>query len=141
MCVCANSKDTKHLWELHQQTGNKSAQKQTVISFDPYQINGNFAGIATDPIYSRDQVIQAAQRAPNHPFSHVDYIKDRIERIMAKTNNTAPGNDSIPYRVFRDCSSELAGVNAGIVNMYVGKGVEDQLGEQLSSRLTRVHSY
>ena len=54
-------------------------------------------------------LIQAARQAPNCPASHVTYSKYSI--------------DKIPYWLFRDCSSELAGVVANIVNLSVGEGV------------------
>ena len=87
-----------------------------------------FASIVTDPNFKRDQVIQAAQQTPNHLFSDVIYIK---EWLLAKGNKTAPGNDNIPYWVFHDCSSKLAGVIAGIVDVCRPKESYWQLGKQL----------
>ena len=36
---------------------------------------------------------------------------------------TSPGNDNIPYWVYRECSSELAEVVPRIVNMSASRGV------------------
>ena len=104
-------------------TGNWGAQKQTVKNLDPDHINDYFAGIATDQNYDRDRVIQGARQALNCPASHVTYSKYSIERILARISKTSPGNDKVPYWLFLDCSSELAGVVANIVNLSVGEGV------------------
>ena len=119
----ADNADTKQLWTLLKKTGNWGAQKQNVTNLDPDHINDYFASIATDQNYNRDRVIQAARQAPNCPASHVTYSKYSIEHILARTSKTSPGNDKVPYWLFRDCSSELAGVVANIVNLFVGEGV------------------
>ena len=116
----ASNANTKQLWAMLKETGNWDAQKQTVTNLDPDQVNDYFVGIATNSNYNRDSVIQAAQQSPSRPASQIKYTKESIECLLARTRKTLPGNDKIPYLVYRDCSNELAEVVANIVNMSVG---------------------
>ena len=84
---------------------------------DLNQINDYFANIANDPTYSREKVIKAALQAPHRPANCNNYPSDRVQIMLARISRSSPGNDNIPYWVYRDCSSELADVVTEIVNM------------------------
>ena len=43
--------------------------------------------------------------------------------MLAKISRTSPGNDNIPYWVYRDCSNELADIVSRLFNMSVRRGV------------------
>ena len=53
----------------------------------------------------------------------VNYTRDSIELILARTKETSPGSDNVPYWVYRDCAHELYEVFTMIVNMSVAFGV------------------
>ena len=42
---------------------------------------------------------------------------------MAKIRKTSPGNDIIPYWVYRDCAHELSEIVIKLVNMSIDLGV------------------
>ena len=92
-------------------------------NIDLTQTNDYFANIATDPSYSCENVIKAALQAPHRPANCNDYPSDRVQIMLARICSTSPGNDNIPYWVYRDCSSELADVVTRVVNMSVSRGI------------------
>ena len=94
-------------------------------SIDLNQINDYFANIATDPSYSRENVIKAALQAPHWPANCNNCTTDRVQIMLTRISRTSPGKDNIPYWVYRHCSSELAEVVTRIVNMFVSRGVVD----------------
>ena len=79
--------------------------------------------IATDPAYDRGKVIKATLRAPHRVMNFVNYSKDSIELILARTEKTSSGSDNVPYWVYRDCAHEMSEVFTMIVNMSVASGV------------------
>ena len=87
-------------------TGNWGANKQTISNTDLNQINDYFANIAIDPVYDRGNVIKAALRAPYRVVNFVEYSRDSIELILARTKKTSPGSDNVSYWVYRDCAHE-----------------------------------
>ena len=76
------------LWSLLKRTGNWGANKQTISNIDLNQINDYFANIATELDYDRDKVIKAALRAPHRVVNFVNYFRDSIEIILARTKKT-----------------------------------------------------
>ena len=120
------------LWAMLKQTGNWGAKRQTLSGIDINQINDYFADIATDTKYSRDEVIKAVlqvSRSVNH--HDVNYTREEVEVMLAKISRTSPGNDNIPYWVYRDCSNELADIVSRLVNMSVGVELYQLHGVQL----------
>ena len=67
----ANNKDNKQLWALLRKTGNWGVNKQSVYNIDVNVINDFFANIATDPNYSRSDVIHTALQTPRRPHNFV----------------------------------------------------------------------
>ena len=67
----ANNKDTKQLWALLRKTGKWGVNKQSVSNIDINVINDFFANIATDPNYSRFDVIHTALQPPQRPNNFV----------------------------------------------------------------------
>ena len=62
-------------------------------------------------------------QAPHHLANCNNYPSDRVQIKLARICRTLPGNDNIPYWVYRDCSSELAEVVTRIVNISVSHDV------------------
>ena len=56
-------------------------------------------------------------------MNFVNYSRDSIELILARTKKTSPGSDNVPYWLYRDCAHELYEVFTMIVNMSVAFGV------------------
>ena len=79
--------------------------KQSVSNIDANVNTDFFANIATDPNYSRADVIQAALQPPERPYNFVKYGIDKIERMLFRIRRTSPGNDNTPYWVYRDCAA------------------------------------
>ena len=104
-------------------TGNWDANKQSVSNIDVKVINDFFANIATDPNYSRADVIQTDPQPPQRPYIFLKYGIDKIERMLARIRRTSPVNDNIPYWVYRDYASELAQAVCRMINMSIGLGV------------------
>ena len=90
---------------------------------DLNQINDYFANIANDPSYNSENVIKAALQAPHRPANCNNYPSDRVRIMLARICRISPGNDNIPYWIYRDCSSELTEVVTRIVDMSVSRGV------------------
>ena len=42
---------------------------------------------------------------------------------MARIGKTSPGNNNIPYSIYRDCAHELSEVVTMLVNMSIDRGV------------------
>ena len=61
----------------------------------------------------------------DHHVNHhdVNYTREPVEVMLAIISRTSPGNDSIPYWIYRDCSNELADIVSRLVNMSFGRGV------------------
>ena len=91
-------------------TGNWGTNKETLSNIDLNQINDYFANIETDPVYDRGKVIKAALRAPHRVVNFVNYSRNCIEIILARTKKTSPDSDNVPYWVYRDCAHELSEV-------------------------------
>ena len=80
------------------------------IDLDPDIINDYFAEIATDPMYNKEHVIfvsRSRKEDSNAQRCPISYHRDLIEIMLAKMRKTSPGNDEIPYWVYRDCAREL----------------------------------
>ena len=106
----AKNSDTRQLWALLRQTGNWGVKKQNVQNIELNQINDYFVNIASDPCYSCENVIKIALQAPHRPANCNNYTSDHVQIMLSRISRTSPGNDNIPYWVYRDCSSELAEV-------------------------------
>ena len=124
----ASNTDTRQLWSLLKRIGNWGANKQTISNIDLNQINDYFANIAIDPVCDRGKVIKAALRAHHRVVNFVNYSRDSIELILARTKKTSPGSDNVPYWVYRNCVHELSEVFTMIVNMSVAFGVVPSAG-------------
>ena len=79
-------------------------------------MNEYFAGVASDPNYNRGKIIQCARQAPHQFNSKAMYTCDQVTILLSKITRTSPGNDCIPYWVYRYCASELSGVVCQIIN-------------------------
>ena len=56
------------------------------------------------------------------------YSRDVIKSLLARVGKTSSGNDDIPYWMFRDCPSAIAGVVAKILNFSLTTGVAQGSG-------------
>ena len=107
----ASNRDTSQLWKLLKSTGNLGSKKASDIHLDPDIINDYFAEIATDPMYNKEDVIFASRSRKEYSIVHscpISYHRDGIEVMLAKVRKTSPGNDEIPYWVYRNCARGLA---------------------------------
>ena len=104
-------------------TGNWGANRQTISNIDQNQINNYFANVAIDHDYDRCAVIKAALQAPHRAADFVKYTRASIELILTRIRTTSPGNDIIPYLVYRDCAHELSEVVTMLVNLSIGLSV------------------
>ena len=117
----AEDTDTKQLWALLKQTGNWDSSEQAGLHrSDPNEINDFFADIASDPNYSRDFVMQAAETPDNGPSSSSAVTYTTVEKVWSRVRRTSPGCDDTPYWVWRDCAPELADVATKIIDMSIG---------------------
>ena len=85
--------------------------------YDPNVINDHSVKIATDPNYDREAVMRAAQQRKGKTTLSGYYSKDAVALMLARISRTSPGNDDIPYCVYRDCYEELSSVVTKIVNL------------------------
>ena len=97
--------------QVHRQLGKHKASNPNL---DPDIINDYFAEIATDPMYNKEDVILASRSRKEDSIivqsCPISYHRDVIEVMLAKVLQTSPGNDEIPYCVYRDCVRGLANV-------------------------------
>ena len=106
------------------QTGNWGDKKQLISNGYPNLINDHFASIASDSHYNHEAVIKAslleAHNAIKSPHDH--YTTDIIKLLLARIGRTSPGNDDIPYWLYKDCACEIAQVVTKIINMSIDLG-------------------
>ena len=126
----ANNHDTKQLWELLKKTDNWGGKSKPAIDLDHDIINDYFAAVATYADYCRADVMRACVKSSpcqnnqnNKNSSSCTYSRNVIETLLARVGKTSSGNDDIPYWMFRDCASAIAGVVAKIVNFTLTTGV------------------
>ena len=113
MLIPKNANDHKNYLKIYSKQADFHGSDQS-------EINYFFGNIASDPIYSRDFVM------PSHgpgSRSAVTCTTVEIEKVLSRVRRTWPGNDDIPYWVFRDCAPELVDVTTKIIKISVGLGV------------------
>ena len=121
----ASNRDTSQLWKLLKSTGNWASKKASNPNLDPDIINDYFDEIATDPMYNKEDVILASRSRKEDSIVQscpISYHRDVIEIMLAKVAQTSPGNDEIPYWVYRDCARGLANVVTKIINFSLSSG-------------------
>ena len=100
-------------------------QKAFDIDLDSDIINDYFAEIATDPMYNKEYVILASRSRKEDSTAQscsISYHRDVIEIMLAKVRKISPGNDEIPYLVYRDCARGLADIVTKIINFSLSSG-------------------
>ena len=119
----ASDCDTKELWNLLNMTNNWRQHDHCVVFSDGSvnnadKVNAYFANIATDASYSATAILSEAscdvstvQSAAFAPVTVVD-----VERLLTKLERTSPGDDGIPFWVYKECASELAPVITVLIN-------------------------
>ena len=113
------------MWKLLKFTSNWGNKKASDIDLDPDIINAYFAEIATDPMYNKADIIWASRSQKEDSIVQscpIYYHRDVIEVMLAKVQKTSPGNDEIPYWVYRDCTRGLANVVTKIINFSLSSG-------------------
>ena len=123
--AAASNKDTRQLWALLKKTGNWGDKKQSIPNDDPNLINDHFASIASDSSYNREAVIKASLPGVHNAAKPCNdyYPADVIELLLVRIGRTSPGNDEIPYWLYRDCACEIAQIVTKLVNMSINLGV------------------
>ena len=56
---------------------------------------------------------------PGNDYYHADVM----ELLLVRIGRTSPGNDEIPYRLYRDCACEIAQIVTKIVSLSIDLGV------------------
>ena len=106
-------------------TNNWGSKNKYTNDLDPYDINDYFASVATDTAYNRADVLQAS-KTRQHPLtprtSQRPYSRDAIKMLLANVRKTSPGNDRIPYWVFRDFAEGLSQVVTKLTNYSLSIG-------------------
>ena len=118
----ASDCDIKELWNLLNRTNNWR-QHDNCLVFSDGSVNdadkviAYFANIATDASYSATAIlsescdVSPAKSAAFAPVTVVD-----VERLLSKLVHTSPGDDGIPFWVYKECASELAPVITVLIN-------------------------
>jgi len=101
----------KELWSSVKSTAGHCHSRPVTV--DPNEINKYFAAISNNVSYNLDSVNRYKQTTVSQLPILYDY---EVELELRKIKNTAPGSDGLPSWLFRNCSYELAGVVAHILN-------------------------
>ncbi len=116
----SDSRDTRSLWQGIQTITDYKPPPQTCDSTIPLlnELNAFFARFEA-------QNSTTAQKTPPPPGDQVMTLSpDSVRRSLSRINaRKAPGPDSIPGRVLRDCAVELTDVFTDIFNISLSQAV------------------
>ena len=85
-------------------------------------MNEYFEGVATDPNYNHDKVMQCERQAPRHCNCKALYTCDQATILLSNITRTSPGSDCIPHWVYRYCASKLFDVVCKFINIFIKTG-------------------
>ena len=81
--------------------------------------NGKMYFVPNDSYENRESGIKASLQGVHNATKPCNdyYPTDVIELLLVRIGRTSPGNDEIPYRLYRDCACEIAPIVTKIVNV------------------------
>jgi hypothetical protein len=114
------------MWAAVRSCISSHVQSSLLTSHPPDIANQFFAKIFTAQDYSRSEVMNLRSEDSEYNIANIsanDIADYEVERMLRLLKNTAPGNDDIPFWVFKSCSYELAGMVTDIINSFFLAGM------------------
>jgi hypothetical protein len=135
----ASASDTRQLWQMLRSSRNWAGKKRSHSSLNlgpnfcptANDLNSYFAGVSTDPDYSKSAVTDSLNTAVKFTATmtknFVPYTSAYISLVLSRIKSTAAGPDGIPYWLYKNCAAQLGSIVAKLINYSVIQSAVPQI--------------